>query len=86
MAYFDRLNPISQACTTIIDVLNFQFEEEEGNTFNIGTSMEESSHALVVRELNFLKKLSIPTFACVDPMSCWWHHENWFSNVGFLAM
>jgi len=49
MACFDRLNPTSQACTTITNVPNFQFEKEKGNMFGVGTSMEESSHVLVVK-------------------------------------
>jgi hypothetical protein len=75
MACFDRLNPISQACATIIDVPNSQFKEK-GNMFNSGAPMEEFSHALVVRELYLFKRLSIFTFACVDPMFCWRSHEN----------
>jgi hypothetical protein len=48
MACFDRLNPTSQACVVVTNVPNFQFEEEEGNMFGVGTSMEESSCVLVV--------------------------------------
>jgi hypothetical protein len=69
------LNQISQACATIIDVLNFQ-SEEKGNMFSVGASMEKSSCALVVRELYLFKRLSISTYACVDPMFCWRSHEN----------
>jgi hypothetical protein len=53
--------------------------------FSVGASMEESSCVLVARELYLFKRLSIPTFACVDPLSWWRHHENQFPNVGFLA-
>jgi hypothetical protein len=49
------LHPTSQTCTTINDVPNFQFEKEKGNMFGVGTSMEESSHALVVREFFLLR-------------------------------
>jgi hypothetical protein len=51
MARFDRLNPTSQACTTIINVPNFQFEKKKDNMFGVGTSMEESSHVFVAKKL-----------------------------------
>jgi hypothetical protein len=46
-------------------VPNFQFEE--GNTFSVEASMEEFFRAFVVKELYLFKRLSILTFACVDP-------------------
>jgi len=39
MTCFDRLNPISQACTIIVDVHVFQFEKEN-NMFGDKTSKE----------------------------------------------
>jgi hypothetical protein len=65
---FDRFNPISQACATKIDVPNSQFEE--GNTFGVKASMEESSHVLVGK-IYLFKRLSILPSTCVDPLS-WW--------------
>jgi hypothetical protein len=53
--------------------------------FSVGASMEESSCVLVVGELYLFTRLSIPTFACVDPLFWWRHHENQFPNIGFLA-
>jgi len=47
--------------------------------------MEESSCVFVVGKLYLFKRLFIPTFACVDLLSCWQHHENQFLDVGFLA-
>ncbi len=47
--------------------------------------MEESFRVLVVGELYLFERLSILTFACVDPLFWWGHHENQFPNVGFLA-
>jgi len=42
-------------CAVAIDVFNSQFEEEEeGNMFGVGASMEESSRALVVGEFLFI--------------------------------
>ncbi len=46
MACFDQLNPTSLAC--VIDVPNFQFEEEKGNMFGVGTFVEDSFRALLV--------------------------------------
>jgi hypothetical protein len=40
IACFDRLNPTSQACAVATNVPSFQFEEEEGNMFSVGTFME----------------------------------------------
>jgi hypothetical protein len=48
-------------------VPNSQFEEEKGNMFGVGTSMEDSSHALVVIKL--IRRLSILAFTCVDLLS-----------------
>jgi len=54
MAYFGRLNPISQACAIATNVPNFLFEEKERNMFNVGTSMEESFCAFVARNFLYL--------------------------------
>ncbi len=70
MACFDRLNPTSQACVTIINVFNSQ-SEKEGNMFSVRTSMEESSHAFVVGELYLFRRLSIFAFTSEDPLF-WW--------------
>jgi hypothetical protein len=40
-SYFPR-------CAVAIDVFNYQFEEEEGNMFGVGASLEESCRALVI--------------------------------------
>jgi hypothetical protein len=47
MIVFYQLNLIVKAITTPCDELVPQIEEEDGNTFGVGTSMEESSGALV---------------------------------------
>jgi len=41
-------------CAIAIDVFNSQFEEEEGNMFGVGASVEKSSHAFVVGEPFFI--------------------------------
>jgi hypothetical protein len=38
--------------------------------FSVGASMEKSSRVLVARKLYLFKRLFIPTFACVDLLSC----------------
>jgi hypothetical protein len=53
--------------------------------FSVGTSMEEFSCVLVVGKLYLFKRFFIPTFVCVDFLSCWQCHENQFADVGFLA-
>jgi hypothetical protein len=47
--------------------------------------MEDSSHVFVAGKLYLFRRLFILTFACVDPLSFWQHHENQFPNVGFLT-
>jgi hypothetical protein len=48
-------------------------------------SIEESFQALVIKKLFLFMKLSIPSFACVDPLAWWCIHETQFLNVGFLV-
>jgi hypothetical protein len=45
-------------------------------------SIEEISQTLITKKLFLFKKLSIPSFACVDPLA-WWCIQ--FLNVGFLV-
>jgi hypothetical protein len=53
--------------------------------FGVGTSIEESSRALVTGELSLFKRISIHSFACEDPLAWWWMHKGQFPNVGFFA-
>jgi hypothetical protein len=76
MACFDQLNPTSLACVIAIDVPNFQFEEEKGNMFGVGTFVEDSFHAFINRELFLFRRLFILAFACANLLSWWWCHEN----------
>jgi hypothetical protein len=77
MVCFDWLNlVVGTSVIATIDVVGPQFEE---NMFGVGVSIEESSQALVTRELYLFRRLSIPSLA-------WWRmHEGQFPNVGFLA-
>jgi hypothetical protein len=43
--------------------------------YGIGTSIEESSLAFVLRELSLFKRLSIIPYACVNPLASWHIHE-----------
>jgi len=68
---FEVLNPIVQACA--IKVVGFGgFNEKNNNIFGVGTSMEESSHALIVGELSLFKRLYVIPTTCVDPLAWWW--------------
>jgi hypothetical protein len=59
MVSFDWLNPTTtNTCITTIDVFGEDLKE---NTFGVGTTIEESLHALVIGELCFLKRLLICT-------------------------
>jgi hypothetical protein len=66
------LNPIVQACG--IEVIRFVVGfgdsiEKDSNIFGVGTSMEESSHALVVKELSLFRRLFVSLATCVDPLA-----------------
>jgi hypothetical protein len=59
MIVFEVLNPTVQACA--IEVVRYvvgfsDFIEKNSNIFGVGTSMEESSRALVVGELSLFKR------------------------------
>jgi len=62
-----------------------EIEEEDVKIFGVGTSMEESSYAFVVRKLSLFWRLSIPLSKCVNPLAWWWSHECQFPNVGFTT-
>jgi hypothetical protein len=47
--------------------------------------IEESSQALITRELSLFKRLFIHSSACAHPLAWWWMHEGQFPNVGFFA-
>jgi hypothetical protein len=69
MVCFDMLNlEFGTFAIATIDVIGPKLEE---NMFRVGASIEESSQALVIGELSLFKRLSIPSFACVDPLA-WW--------------
>jgi hypothetical protein len=53
--------------------------------FGVGALIEEFSQVLVRGELSLFRRLSILSFACVDPLTWWRMHEGQFPNVGFLA-
>jgi len=85
---FEVLNPTIEACA--IEVVGYVVGfgdsiEKDNNIFGVGTSMEESSHALVVGELSLFKRLSISPTTCVDPLAWWQIHDTPFPNVSFLA-
>jgi hypothetical protein len=83
MVCFDMLNlEFGTFAIATIDVIGPKLEE---NMFRVGASIEESSQALVIGELSLFKRLSIPSFACVDPLAWWCIHERQFLNVGFLV-
>jgi hypothetical protein len=84
MVCFHWLNPIfSTSAITTINVVGLELEK---NMFGIWASIEECSRALVVSgKLSLFKRFSPPSFACADPLACWWMHEGQFPNVGFLA-
>jgi len=63
-------------------VPNSQFEKR--NMFGVKTSIEESSHALVVGKLFLFKRLSIFPSTRVNLFSWWQSNENQFSNIGFV--
>jgi len=72
MVCFEWLNPSSIAIITIVDDVGLEFEK---NMFGMGTSIEESFLALIIRELSMFRRLSISSSTCADLLT-WWHmHE-----------
>ncbi len=59
MTNFERLNASIQT-HVVGPVDGLPIEEEETNMFGVGASMEESSMALVTRELSLFQRLAIP--------------------------
>jgi hypothetical protein len=82
MTYFETLNPTIEACNSFGhgDEL-----EDEGNTFGVGASFEESSQAFVTRTLSLFRRLSIPPTTYENPLAWCCNHEGQFSNVAFMA-
>jgi hypothetical protein len=72
MTYFETLNPIVEACTSFG---HGDEHEDENNIFGVGASFEESSRALIIRELYLFRSLSIPFATCEDPFASWRNHE-----------
>jgi len=66
MTYFETLHPTIEACSSIG---HGDEVEDEGNTFGVGASFEESSQALVTKELSLFRRLSIPPATCEDPLA-----------------
>ncbi len=58
MTNFERLNPSIKA-HVVGPVDRLPIEEEEINMFSVGVFMEESSRALVTRELSLFRRLAI---------------------------
>jgi len=69
----------------VVSVDGLHFEEEENNMFGVGSSMEKSSRALVIKKLFLFWRLAIPPPMCVDPLVWWKTHESQFPNVDFFA-
>jgi hypothetical protein len=83
---FNVLNPIVQASTAQVNGSYVGVvEEKDNNIFGVGAFIEESSCALVVRELSLFKRLSMVLITCVDPFTLWCIYESQFLNVGFFA-
>jgi len=66
--------PYYQACA--IEAIEYVVEfgdyiKENNNIFGVDSSMEKSSHALVVGELSLFRKLFVTFTTCVDPLA-WW--------------
>jgi uncharacterized Tic20 family protein len=88
MIVFEVLNLIVQACPIEVVGSVVEFDDlikEDNNIFDVGTSMEESSCALVVGELSLFKRLYVLLATCVDPLAWWWIHETESPNVSFFA-
>ncbi len=76
------LNTIAITSIAAIDITRPKLEK---NMFGVGVLIEESSWALVIRELSLFRRLSIISSACANPLVWWQMHEGQFPNVAFLA-
>jgi hypothetical protein len=66
---FEQLNLIAITSVATCEFVGPEFELEE-NMFSVGASIEQSSQTIIIGELSLFKRLSIPSFACVDPSLC----------------
>jgi len=88
MTIFKVLNPTIQACVVKVVRSIARFDnsiKEDNNIFGVGTSMEESPCAFIVRELSLFRRLFVSLITCVDPLAWWRIHETRFPNVNFFA-
>ncbi len=69
----------------VVLVNGLPVEEDETNMFGVGASMEESSRALVTKELLLFWRLAIPPPVCTNPFAWLKTHEGQFLNVGFFV-
>jgi hypothetical protein len=88
MIVFKVLNPTVQTCVVEVvgSIVGFgDYIEKDNNIFGVGTSMEKSSHALVIGELSLFKRLFVSPPTCVDPLA--WRRicETQFLNISFLV-
>jgi hypothetical protein len=67
------------------DLLSEKFNEKDINIFGVGTSIEESSCALVIKDLFLFTILPIFIITCDDPLVWWCVNEAQFPNVMFLV-
>jgi len=92
MITFGRLNPFIQA-QVVVSVNGFFVEEDETNMFGVGASMEESSWALVTKELLYFGGGYTCTYVCKsicmveDPggsiFECWCFCQQVFGILRF---
>jgi hypothetical protein len=81
MICFDQFNFTSQACGTIADAYNSQFEKKCLVLELVYTS---PFMLLLLEYLNYFWRLPIVPFACANLLSWCQSHENQFQNVGYL--
>ncbi len=72
MTIFYRLNLIIEVIVAPCDEPTLHIEKKDNNMFSVGTSMEESSQALIIIKLFIFQRLFIPPSMCVDLLAWWW--------------
>ncbi len=69
MVCFEQLNPTTVNAFATIVTIEAMGEEFEKNMFGVWASIEESSCALVTRELSMFKRFPVFPSSCVDPLT-----------------
>ncbi len=69
----------------VVSIDGLPVEDDETNMFGVGASMEESSWALVTKELPLFWRLAIPPSMCANPFAWLKIHEGQIFECWFFC-